>query len=441
MNARALQTGKKGGLLESETLEVIDEYLGMPELHFLEGCNDCEACATACPFYMGIDKNYSPAKMADEMRKLYKATSTISGKILGRLVGASLPQTREEVMKIYDLAYHCSNCGWCYYTCPHGIDSGVLINMLRSVLFRAGLAPQILNILARLESMLIERPADHIMKQWNEVVSSLREKHKTAEPGEAEYLILLDIYSAFVDRESTDLYLTILDEIGVKYALPDRPLGIRPPLALTLGHYESARKVAEFVYTYTLSRRARTLIVLDGGYPYNDLKFAFTYYKARKPAGLEVVHIANLIYDYYSEEGIPPFLKWGRATYIPSCNIDTRGGVAAGAKLVEATAKPYDKHLMWPYAGAGWLSLLCPYVREKLGEVLGVDIVTNVSEFEKTIIDHIKRVGAYLARQAVETSPGRHVFSCLDDIIVVRDSGVDGVNPVHLAKWLVDHLA
>ncbi|MCE4626377.1 MAG: (Fe-S)-binding protein [Desulfurococcales archaeon] len=427
-------------LLAEETRKVIEEYLGLPEMHFLEACVDCGACAPSCPFYKAVDKRYSPVGMANEMRKLYKKTSTITGRLLGRLVGAKLPETEEEIEEIFDLAYHCSNCGACYYTCPHGIDSGTLIAMLRSVLFRHGLAPSIINLLARLELRVIESPWRSLQYEWDRVIEELKRDHNVAKEGEGRYLILLDIYNVFVNKENIDAYLEVLDAANIKYSFPDRPLGVRPPLPLTVGHYETARRIANFIYNYTTSKGYRNLLILDGGYPYNDLKFAYTYYRASKPQELEITHVAQLIYESYLYEGLPAFTQWGKATYIPSCNIDTRGGIGAASKLVEITARPYEKHLMWPYAGVGWMSLLCPYVREKLSIYLGVDLVLEEESVEEKLVSDMRKVARHLAEEAYKTSTGYHVFGCIDDIIVMRAARVENVNPVHLAQWLKQHL-
>ena len=431
---------KKKELLWKETREVIEGYLGLPEMHFLESCIDCNACAAACPFYNAVDKLYAPARMANEMRKLYKKTSTISGRILGSLIGAKLPKNEDEIKVMLDLAYHCSNCGACYYTCPHGVDSGTVIAMLRSVLFRYGLAPSIINLLARLELRVIDSPWRSLMYEWNSVLEELSSNHNVSKKDEADYLILLDIFNVFVNRENIQAYLEVLDAANIKYAFPDRPLGVRPPLPLTVGHYETAKKVADFVYSYAATNNFRNILVLDGGYPYNDLKYAYTYYRANKPKNLDIIHVAQLIYESYLYEGLPAFTQWGKATYIPSCNIDTRGGIGAASKLVEITARPYEKHLMWPYAGVGWMSLLCPYVREKLSIHLGIDLVLFEEGVEEQLISDMRQVARHLAKEAYRTSTGYHVFGCMDDIIVLKASKAENVNPIHLSQWLKQHL-
>ncbi len=430
----------KEGLLAEETREIIRRYIGLPEQHFLESCVDCAACAPSCPFYEAVDKRYSPVRKAERMRRLYRAVGTLSGALLGRLVGASLPRSEEEVEEIYEVAYRCTNCGSCYYVCPHGIDSGRVISMLRGVLTLHGKVPPTLNVLAHLEALILKGKAAEAIEKWREKVRGLSVRHKVEPLGRGEYLLLLDIHSVFVDYKYVDDYLKVLDAAGISYSLPDRPLGVRPPISLTIGLFDTAREVMELIYDYAVQNGYDNIVILDGGYPYNDLKYFYTYIRARKPRNLEIMHVAQLIHDTYIEMGVPAFKRWGRAAYIPSCNIDTRGGLPAGTRLVEATAAVYDKHFIWPYSGAGWLCMLCPQTRLMYREGVGLDLILETVEFEDKITEDLKKIGWHLGDLAVKTSTGYHVFSCSEDITAIKASGHPEANPIHLSTWLAEHL-
>ena len=420
--------------------DTMSYYLGLPEMHYLEGCADCQACAVSCPFYNAVSKRYSPKQKAEWLRKLYRREYTLSGKVLGALVGAWAPRNRDEAVKLVEYAYACSNCGWCYYTCPHGIDSGALIGMLRSVLYRYGEAPLPLKKMAKAEIEIIRGTPWRIQREWASLVEELRERHNAVRAGKSKYMVLLDIYTGLLHRDLVHAYLDVLDAAGYSYAIPDRPLGIRPPLPLTLGYYEAAREVAENVYNYAARNGARVLVVLDGGYPYNDLKYLYPRYRARKPEELEIVHVLEMIYAAYLADGLPAFTRYGRAAYIPSCNIDTRGGLGEARRLVEITAEHYDKHLMWPYAGIGYLSLLLPETREKMDQYLLENLSAGDKHTER-ILKNIKLVAEYLAKEATKITPGVQVLSCMDDLYALRNVEVKGLHPVHIAYWLRNHLA
>jgi len=443
----SLRSSKHNGnkkLLVDETRAVLADFLGLPQLHYLESCVDCQACAEACPFVKAVSKVYSPYNKANGMRRLYRGTSTLMGRLFPWLFDAKLPSTEDEVSKLYDLAYNCTNCGWCYYTCPHGIDSGALINMLRGVLFLYNRVPEYLKELVIKEKELIEsyNKSFDLKDFWEDFTDKLERQHRISNFEEAEYMILLDLYSASVTPEIVDNYLTLLDASEIRYAIPDRPLGIRPPLSHIVANKELAIKTDTFIFNYVKSKGIDNLLIIDGGYQYNDLRFvSASYYQIKKPRKLDVVHVLQVLWDNYIDTGKPVFVKWGRAGYIPSCNIDTRGGVGQGAKLVEETAQNFDKHLKWPYAGPGWLAILCPEIREKLSDVLNLKRAKEISKLEEKLIEHIRQIGVVLSQQAQLVTGGYHVFSCHEDIHIVNTATeAERLNAIHIAQWLVKHL-
>ncbi len=424
------------------TKEIVRVYVGLPELHFLDTCIDCGVCAASCPWSAAISEFlYGPHAKAGKLRMMYRRTNTISGKILGPIVRAHVPDTEEELERIYDAAYHCSNCGWCFYTCPHGVDSGALVALLRSVLYRVGKVPRFLGALAKLEKeiLLEDKMPLEASAIWEERLAEIRERHEALPLGEAPNLILLTLYDVTVGWESINAYFTLLDAAGIKYSVPDKPLGVKPPMPFVIGDLEGAKQVAESVYAYAVSKGAKSIVVLDGGYSYNDLRYFYTFYRATKPKGLEVTHVLKLLYETYDATGLPPLVRWGRAAYIPSGHIDTRGGIGDGAKLVEATTEKYDKYLLWPYAGVGNVSLTSRKVIEQLGPIVGITL-NDLDGMEKRLIEHIKLVADELVRQSVRTSPGYHIYSSMDDIIVLQESEEPGLKPMHIAVWLAKHL-
>ncbi|MEB3845013.1 MAG: (Fe-S)-binding protein [Desulfurococcales archaeon] len=427
--------------VEKAVKEIVRLYVGMPELHFLDSCVDCGVCAASCPWANAVSELlYAPHEKANKLRRMYRKTSTLSGKLLGPLVGAGIPG-EEELDEIMDAAYHCSNCGWCFYTCPHGVDSGAVIALLRGVLYRIGKTPTVLSMISETEKRILlkgEIPPT-TMRIWTEKISELGERHEALPLGESKNLVLLTVYDIVVMPEVVDAYLTLLDAAGIKYSLPDTPLGVKPPFPFVIGDFEGAKQVAESIFNYAVSHGANTLIVLDGGYPYNDLKYLYRFYRAEKPKGLTVEHVLRILYDTYDSLGLPPLVRWGRAAYIPSGHIDTRGGIGDGAKLVEATAEKYDKHLLWPYGGLGNVSLSCPAILNPLGEALEVDLARK-SDVERRLEEHAKLVGLELAKQAAQTGPGYHVFSSMDDVKALEHVNYEGVRPIHIAVWLAKHL-
>ena len=105
----------------------------------LDVCVHCGACLDACHTYQTTRDIYnSPVGRAELVRRLVKS-SRVSGKLLGRLVGAERP-TDEYIERIATYYYQCNECRRCGEVCPFGIDQADLTRTVRMVLYESGIA-------------------------------------------------------------------------------------------------------------------------------------------------------------------------------------------------------------------------------------------------------------------------------------------------------------
>ncbi|WP_069806367.1 (Fe-S)-binding protein [Vulcanisaeta thermophila] len=105
----------------------------------VEVCVHCGACLTACPTYITTgDIHNSPVGRADLIRSVIKAEK-ISGKLFGKLVGATKVLDDEYLMKVATYYYQCLECRRCSYVCPFGIDQADLTRTVRSILYEVGI--------------------------------------------------------------------------------------------------------------------------------------------------------------------------------------------------------------------------------------------------------------------------------------------------------------
>ncbi|MCP4606504.1 MAG: (Fe-S)-binding protein [Proteobacteria bacterium] len=109
---------------------------------YMDMCAKCGTCATVCPVYYGDqDSKYNPANRSDLIRKIYKKHNTLSGKVLGGLVGAK-DFTEEEFKEWSDHFYSCTGCRRCAANCPFGIDNSVITRKGRAILDTLGMTPE-----------------------------------------------------------------------------------------------------------------------------------------------------------------------------------------------------------------------------------------------------------------------------------------------------------
>ncbi len=124
------------------SLATLDEFNNRALLLFLEICSKCGACADQCHTYLGTDdpKNI-PAGRANLLRKVYKKHFTLTGRLLGGLVGAEA-LTDEVLDDWYRYFYQCNECRRCAVFCPFGIDTAEITALARQALASIGVVPK-----------------------------------------------------------------------------------------------------------------------------------------------------------------------------------------------------------------------------------------------------------------------------------------------------------
>ncbi len=109
---------------------------------YMEICAKCGTCAEQCPVYYGApEKRFNPASRSDLIRSLYKRQTTLGGKLLGSLAGAS-DYTEGDIAEWVERFYECTGCRRCATFCPFGIDNSVIARKGRAIVHSLGLTPQ-----------------------------------------------------------------------------------------------------------------------------------------------------------------------------------------------------------------------------------------------------------------------------------------------------------
>ena len=118
------------------------ELYSLPMQFYMETCAKCGNCTLQCHLTAddASNENYLPPKRADLLRKIYKRRHTLSGKLLGKLVGAE-DLTEEKIDEMYESFYRCTMCRRCALECPMGVDNSLITRVGRVCLSAAGMAP------------------------------------------------------------------------------------------------------------------------------------------------------------------------------------------------------------------------------------------------------------------------------------------------------------
>ncbi len=130
----------------------------------LKTCTKCGNCIRQCHSYLGTEDAHNvPAARADLMRRVYKRYFTLSGKLLGRFVGAA-DLDDEMIAAWLTYFYQCNECRRCAVFCPFGIDTAEITIAARHILSEAGVIPKFMqgvaaNLAKTGNNMGIPKPA------------------------------------------------------------------------------------------------------------------------------------------------------------------------------------------------------------------------------------------------------------------------------------------
>src|SRR5574341_216315 len=136
-------------LSTAQRQQMVDEVVGINKgpralMLYMDICARCGTCAKVCHVAQANPARHTnPAVRADHLRALYKRYGTLSGKLLGSLVGADNHRFGDEVLDEWARDfYECSGCRRCAQFCPVGIDNSIITRKGRAIVHKLGKTPK-----------------------------------------------------------------------------------------------------------------------------------------------------------------------------------------------------------------------------------------------------------------------------------------------------------
>ncbi|MCY0891351.1 MAG: (Fe-S)-binding protein [Nitrososphaerota archaeon] len=367
-------------------------------LHYFENCVGCAACAPSCPYYH-VDKHYAPVEKAEFLREILRKKYTLAGKLFGPLTGAKLPKREEEFRKLIEFAYRCADCGHCYVTCPFGIDSGAMVNKLRQVLFGASYGPTLLRQLSALE-----RDKGYIAAARAIWEDFLRDAQAPVGKKGARILLMVSLGDIILTRQAVLDAVSILKKVGEDFSLPEKPLGIFPPVGYTVGDAESLKTVVADIVSYIEGLSPQAVVMINGCYTYPYFRFEATNILKRK-FSFKVLHISELLAEYLRQGRLRLKKRSVKAALQDSCQLARRGGVIEEPReVLETCAEVIDvKHSREDVeclGGGAGIGILARPARDALVKTLGVSVTP--SDWERQFLEKLEKDYAKAANRRVE---------------------------------------
>ncbi len=350
------------------------------KLHYLENCVSCAACASACPYYP-IEERYSPVNKAEELRKIYRKELTIAGKIAGNLFHAYEIRNENDVKRILEFAYRCSNCSRCYTMCPFGIDSGAMIVDIRGILLNIGYAPSLLRFLSDLD-MRGELP-ESILKLWEETLSKVKgiiDTESIVERKGSDIIYIPSLIELVFYPEVIVDTISLLSKLNLKWTIPSKPMGLG--MGMFIGDFSSVKTSMKKLNNYIKRLEIKEILLSDGGYLYPMLRFSLPEI-VNEDVKYMITHIVEVLYDRLSM--LDFITTEEKITWHSPCQLGRKGGVTR--EPLEILMKISSNFRRLPHdgleaiccGGGGGMALL---TREKYDHFRKLGLGFEVSEEE-----------------------------------------------------------
>lgn len=423
-------------------------------IHFMESCAGCAFCRYECPFWY-VDELYCPVNKAEDLRRMYRKKMSISGRLLPWLVSARLPSTKEDIERILEFAYSaCSNCGTCYLACPFGIDSGVVVNVLRTFLDALGATPSPLKELVRLEAAGKFLESGELLKAWEGAIEQVSEaigKDAPLDKRGADVLLLPSLVEAALFPEAVSGAARILDSVGADWTMPSKPLGIRPPLAVLVGDVWSARRTLRSLDEYIKSIGAKDVVILDGGFAYPALRWDAPALLGYTPE-YRVLHIVEFLYEALRSRRIKLEQGDEEVTWHNPCQLSRRGGVTREpSEVMKAATKnfkplPHDGAVTRCCGSGDAMSFIAPSLgASRIAQLAGVKV--ELSSEERALVEKVERNFRLAAKRKLDDISATGVRTvvtacptCIKTIEVTSTAYGTPLKVLHLAEFIAKHL-
>lgn len=394
---------------KKETVKVVAKktasHLTPVSLHFLENCVGCALCEVNCPF-TPVGEEYGPVSKAEPLRHVLRQEINVLPKLFPWLFDGKLPKSKEELDKWVDLAYHCTNCGLCYITCPFGIHSGEMIAQLRGFLAQTGRVPSLLKLMVDAETsgMFLENPG--FKQVWDNVMSQVRNvANVELDKKGAKYLYLPSLAEAMITPGAVVSTAKILSKLGIDWTMPSKPLSIRAPIGKLAGDHESTKIIAKKIYDYIKNINPEYLVFSDGGYPYTFFRFELPGVVGEKPS-FKVLHLVEILVDAINQGKLKVKQTNERITWHSPCRMGRFGGlIEEPAEVLSKVSTNFVKlksHGLFSKCCGGGNSIACivPPTQEMMEKLMGMKL--EITPTEKSFLDKLYRDMLIAGREKVQ---------------------------------------
>lgn len=330
----------------------------------LEACVHCGYCGEACHFQQASgDPKHSPSRKLDLLRRFH-ARETSAFAPLRRLFARDI--TADDLREWQELVFDsCTECGRCSMVCPMGVNTARGVNVMREVLFEAGLAPAELRAVAREQatrgSVFGVGPAE-----LRRTVEALRNQgiEMPLDLVRADVLLVTTVIDVLLFQDALAATARILNHLGVHWTL--RTEGFEAAnFGLLAGNEALQQEASGKLVQQALAIGAGTVILPECGHAYPALRWEAGLADGR-PLPFEVLAISEYVGREVAAGRLALRAREDRVavTYHDACKLARHGGVmrepraALQATGVEVREQEASAERSWCCGGGAGTFLL-----------------------------------------------------------------------------------
>jgi len=366
---------------------------------YMEMCARCGTCSKVCPICYGSDdKKYNPPLRSDIIRSIYKRHKTISGRLLGPLVGAG-DFNPDDLQKWVEDSYACTGCRRCAAYCPFGIDNSVITRKIRGILDNAGLTPDTMQKVVDIS--LRTRNTDGASPEAFKAAIAFLEEEMQDEHG-IEIKIPVDVIGAdyFYVPPSGDVLVNPEATMGLAKVF--HVLGMSDKWTMSSTCFDGANyglftgndadmKADNKPYVEEAKRlKCKTLLMGECGHAYRIMKMIMEPAKWWGDLPFNIINCMEWTADHI-QKGRLQFDKSKNSqpvTYHDPCNFGRSCGITEEPRII-MNASCADFREMYPNRGENWCC----------GGGAGLSAMDDILEFRMKVsgkkkLDQIRTTGA-----------------------------------------------
>jgi Fe-S oxidoreductase len=318
-------------------LGVLEKQLNRPLAAALEVCARCGICAEACHYYVSEPTmEHVPAFRAEQLRQVYRRQHDFFGRFFPAWVHAKdLDEATLERMA--EIAFsECTLCRRCTFNCPMGVDTPLMMRVVRGMATAAGKAPEILEMLA---DAAIEKGDDPSMFKdlFLQQIAEM-EKDLQAMVGDPSARITVEREGARVLYVALAGAHTILPPAAIFHAVQeDWTLSLYEAAnyGVFLGDTARAKKIAKRIIDEAKALRVQEVVVAECGHACASLVWdAPNWFGETFP--FRIRSIIELFAEYV-EQGrlkLDPSANPETITYHDSCNLARTSGIYREPRVI-----------------------------------------------------------------------------------------------------------